>query len=52
MDRLSKNPLTGRSETLVEISTDATGESDWSLEDIRNEKVFVAVVTATYLGSR
>ena len=28
MDRLSKNPLTGRSETLVEISTDATGESD------------------------
>lgn len=52
MDRLSKNPLTGRSETLVEISTDATGESDWSIEDIRNEKVFVAVVTATYLGSR
>lgn len=52
VERLSKNLLPGRSETLVEATTDATGDSDWSIEDIRNEKVFVSVISATYLGFR
>lgn len=51
-DRLAKNSLPNRDEAFQGSNTDAASDSDWFLEDVENETVFVAVISVNYLGAR
>ena len=46
------HPLPGRTESLVEVDTDATGTVAWSVPDLSEQRAFVAVVTLTFRGFR
>lgn len=46
------NGLTGRSERLMDVSTDENGNLLWVVDDVENHRAFVSVLTLTFKGTR
>jgi len=42
----------GIDEPCVEASTDETGDNQWAVAEVRNERLFISVVTLTFRGAR
>ncbi|TXH48572.1 MAG: hypothetical protein E6Q97_24505 [Desulfurellales bacterium] len=39
-------------EACIEASTDETGDNQWAIAEVRNERLFISVVTLTFKGAR